>query len=121
MLKDYLTHIDIISYILLSVKKTLTNNGKYSIIKTIVKREVIRMDFPKVLKRCQYERHMTNDAFAKYLGKSRAWLQGIYTTNPKVKKYLIGERTIFDLNEKLGIPTELIEEYNQLMSKREVE
>lgn len=73
------------------------------------------MDFPKQLKLCQRERHMTNDAFAKYIEKSRTWLQGIYANNPNVKKYLLSERTIYDLNEKLGIPTETMEKYNETL------
>lgn len=70
------------------------------------------MDFPKQLKQCQRQRHMTNDAFAKYIGKSRTWLQWIYSNNPNVEKYLLSERTIYDLNEKLEIPTEVMEQYN---------
>ncbi len=70
------------------------------------------MDFPKQLKQCQRQRHMTNDAFAKYIGKSRTWLQWIYSNNPSVEKYLLSERTIYDLNEKLGIPTAIMEDYN---------
>ena len=70
------------------------------------------MDFPKQLKQCQRQRHMTNEAFAKYIGKSRTWLQWIYSNNPSTEKYLLSERTIYDLNEKLGIPTAIMEDYN---------
>ena len=59
------------------------------------------MDFPKLLKQCQLQRHMTNDTFSKFIGKSRTWLQWIYSKNPKVEKYLLSERTIYDLHEKL--------------------
>ena len=76
------------------------------------------MNFQKTLKRCQLERHMTNDTFAKFLGKSRAWLQGIYTTNPSIRKFLLGEQTMFDINEKLDIPIELMEQYNADMLAR---
>ena len=70
------------------------------------------MDFVKTLKHCQYSKHMTNEKFAEYLGKSRMWLQIIYTTNPKIKKYRLSELTMFMLNEKLDIPMELMKEYN---------
>lgn len=77
------------------------------------------MDFPKQLKQSQRERHMTNDEFAKYIGKSRTWLQWIYSKNPSVEKYMLSERTIYDLNEKLGIATEIMEDYNHaILSNR---
>lgn len=75
------------------------------------------MDFPQRLKLCQRERHMTNDAFAKYIGKSRTWLQSIYTNNRNITKYLLSERTIYDLNELLGIPTKVMEDYNIYISR----
>ena len=62
--------------------------------------------------------HMSNEAFSKYLGKSRTWLQGIYTTNPKIRKFLLGELTMYELNEKLGIDMECMEEYNKQMLER---
>ena len=78
------------------------------------------MDFAKQLKKCQYERHMTNDAFAKFLGKSRTWLQAIYSKNPNVEKYTLGGLTMYTLNEKLDIPMELMEDYNNtIQSMRE--
>jgi len=77
------------------------------------------MDFPKMLKYCQFERHMTNEQFAKYLGKSRTWLQAIYSKNKNVKKYLLSERTIFDINQKTEIPIEVIEEYNEKLKEGE--
>lgn len=76
------------------------------------------MDFPKLLKQCQLQRHMTNDTFSKFIGKSRTWLQWIYSKNPKVEKYLLSERTIYDLHEKLDIPTEVMEEYNIYLLKK---
>ena len=76
------------------------------------------MEFPKALKQCQLKMHMTNENFSKYLGRSRAWLQGVYTKNPKIRKFLLGERTMFEINEKLGIPIEIMEQYNEEMLVR---
>jgi hypothetical protein len=73
------------------------------------------MTFEKELKRCQYERGMTNDAFAKYLGKSRTWLQTIYSNNPN--KFGLTGLTMFELHDRLGIANELMEEYNSKYSK----
>ena len=71
------------------------------------------MDFIKSLQKCQYEKHMTNDAFAHYVGKSRAWLQRIYSKNPDVEKSTLTGLTMYTLNEKLGIPIEIMEAYNE--------
>lgn len=76
------------------------------------------MDFPRILKQHQYKLHMSNEAFAKYLGKSRTWLQGIYTKNPKIRKFLLAEMTMYELNETLGIDMECMEEYNKQMLER---
>ena len=70
------------------------------------------MDFAKQLKQYQYEKHMTNDAFAKHIGKRRAWLQRIYSKNPDIPKSTLGELTMYMLNEKLNIPYDVMEEYN---------
>lgn len=70
------------------------------------------MDFAKQLKKCQHEKHMSGEAFAKYIGKSRTWLQQIYSTNANVEKHALYELTMYELNEKLGIPYEVMEEYN---------
>lgn len=71
------------------------------------------MDFARQLKQCQYEKHMTNEAFSKYVGKSRAWLQRIYSKNPDIPKSTLGELTMYMLNEKLNIPYETMEDYNK--------
>lgn len=75
------------------------------------------MSFESELKRCQYERHMTNADFAQYLGKSRTWLQCIYTNKNDTRKFGLTGLTMYVLNEKLGIPFELMEEYNKKFSK----
>lgn len=74
------------------------------------------MNFAKLLKECQYEKRMTNDAFAKRIGKSRAWLQRIYSKNPKIEKSELSELTMHILNEELGIPFEDMEEYNNYVA-----
>lgn len=73
------------------------------------------MDFVKAMKQYQYERHMTNEAFSKYLGKSRAWLQRIYSRNPKIEKSTLSELTMYMINEKLEISFEVMEEYNKMV------
>jgi len=77
------------------------------------------MDFPKILKQNQLERHMTCEAFAKHLGKSRAWLQIIYTKNPSIKKYKLSELTMQSLYEKLNIPICVMEEYNDMVRRNQ--
>jgi len=70
------------------------------------------MDFPKVLKRKQLEMGMTVTEFAKYLGKSRQFLTVIYSKSDKLKKYKLSDLTMYNLETKLGISPELMEEYN---------
>lgn len=70
------------------------------------------MDFPKVLKRRQLEMGMTVTEFAKHLGRSRQFLTVIYSKSDKLKKYKLSDLTMYDLETKLGISPELMEEYN---------
>lgn len=70
------------------------------------------MDFPKLLKQYQLERHMTNEAFAKYLGKSRAWLQILYSKSPNTKKFRLSDLTMQLLKERLNMPMSVMESYN---------
>lgn len=77
------------------------------------------MDFPRTLKHCQLERHLTNEQFSKLLGKSRTWLQQIYSKSSKGQLWLLSEQTMYDIHEKVNIPIELMEEYNQsILNKR---
>jgi hypothetical protein len=71
------------------------------------------MDFPRVLKRKQLEMGMTVTDFAKYLGKSRQFLTVIYSKSDKLKKYKLSDLTMYNLEQKLGISPELMEEYNK--------
>lgn len=71
------------------------------------------MDFPKILKQTQMELHLTNDKFAKYLGKSRAWLQIIYSKSPNTQKFGLSDLTMQSLKERLDIPMNVMEEYNR--------
>lgn len=71
------------------------------------------MDFPRVLKRKQLEMGMTVTDFAKYLGKSRQFLTVIYSKSDKLKKYKLSDLTMYNLEQKLGISSELMEEYNE--------
>lgn len=71
------------------------------------------MEFPRILKRKQWEHGMTGVEFAKYLGKSRPWLTQIYCLRKDTKKYRLSELTMYDLEDKLGIPIEVMEQYNR--------
>ena len=70
------------------------------------------MDFPRVLKRKQLELGMTVTDFAKHLGKSRQFLTVIYSKSDRLKKYRLSDLTMYNLETKLGISPELMEEYN---------
>ena len=116
VLKVNLTHY----YYIISIKtcqKALTSNGKYSI---IIKRKQyggdivseMNISFPKLLKQCQLERHMSANQFAKHIGRSRPWIQSIYSTNPNTEKYGLSQLTMYMLNEKLGIPYDVMDKYN---------
>ena len=71
------------------------------------------MELPKIIKRKQWEHKMTGVEFAKFLGKSRPWLMQLYCTRRDTKKYKLSELTMYDLEDKLGIPMELMEQYNK--------
>ena len=71
------------------------------------------MEFPKILKRKQLESGLTGGEFAKYLGKSRPWLTQIYCLKENTIKYRLGEQTMYDIEQKLGISHEIMEQYNR--------
>lgn len=71
------------------------------------------MDFSRVLKQRQLSMHMTNEKFSKFLGRSRTWLQSIYSKNPSVEQCRLSEQSMYDIHEKLDIPIDLMEAYNQ--------
>lgn len=71
------------------------------------------MDFPKVLKRKQLELGMTATRFAKHIGRSRQFVTLIYSNSQNLKKCGLSELTMYTINEKLGIPIELMMEYNE--------
>lgn len=71
------------------------------------------MEFPKVLKRKQLELGMTGEEFAKHLGKSRPWLTQIYCRKETTIKYRLSDQAMYDIEQKLGIPHELMEQYNR--------
>ena len=70
------------------------------------------MDFPRVLKRKQLELGMTVTSFAKYIGKSRQFLTVIFSKSDNLRKYQLSDLTMYNLEQKLGISQELMEEYN---------
>ena len=71
------------------------------------------MEFPKLMKRKQWELGMTGKQFAAFLGKSRPWLMHLYCLKEGTKKYKLGELTMYDIEDKLGIPMEKMEQYNR--------
>ena len=71
------------------------------------------MEFPRLMKRKQLEHRMTGVAFAKFLGKSRPWLMQVYCVREDTKKYKLSELTMYDINDKLGIPFDVMEQYNR--------
>lgn len=71
------------------------------------------MEFPKILKRKQLELGMTGETFAKYLGKSRPWLTQIYCRRETTIKYRLSEQTMYDIENKLGIPQHIMDQYNK--------
>ena len=71
------------------------------------------MDFSKLLKRKQLEMGMTVTDFAKYLGKSRQFLTVIFSKSDKLRKYRLSDLTMYNLEQKLNIPQEIMEQYNR--------
>ena len=71
------------------------------------------MEFPRLMKRKQWEHGMTGVEFAKFLGKSRPWLMQLYCSREDTKKYKLSELTMYDIEDKLGIPLTVMEQYNR--------
>lgn len=71
------------------------------------------MEFPRMIRRKQWEHKMTGAEFAKFLGKSRPWLMQLYCLRKDTKKYRLSESTMYDLEDKLGISIEVMEQYNR--------
>ena len=77
------------------------------------------VDFIRAMKNYQYEHKMTNEMFAKYIGKSRAWLQMLYSANPSVYKSTLTELTMYVINQKTQISQDIMHKYNEdILSKR---
>lgn len=76
------------------------------------------MDFPKILKQKQREKHMSNEAFSKYLSMSRTWLQSVYASNEKIPKHTVSELTMIRLHEALDIPYDVMNEYNRIIGEK---
>lgn len=71
------------------------------------------MSFPKLLKQKQLELGMTATRFAKYIGRSRQFITLIYSDSERLKKCGLSELTMYTINDKLGIPFEVMLEYNE--------
>lgn len=71
------------------------------------------MDFITLLKNKQRELMFSTPEFANYLGKHRSWLNNIYNENG-IKRPL-REGTMREIHNKLGIPREIMDEYNKEM------
>ena len=78
------------------------------------------LEFPKLLKQKQNEMGLNNIEFAKYLWRNRAWLAYVYN-NDFNKAHKLAEHNMLKINELLGIPLEVMLEYNiQVVKNRGV-
>ncbi len=66
--------------------------------------------FEQMLQEKQTDMEMNNTTFAEYLNMSRSWVVGMYSD--KVKKRPLRRETMSKLYNRLGIPFEVMEEYN---------
>ena len=75
-----------------------------------------QLAFPKLLKEKQKELGLNNKEFAKYLGKTRSWLTYVYGKDLS-KTHKLAEYNMIELNNLLGIPLEVMLEYNMSIVK----
>ena len=77
------------------------------------------LEFPKLLKKKQEELNMNNTQFARYLGRHRGWLGYVYS-NDFDKAHKLTEPNMVTINRKLGIPFEVMFNYNMTISQSRV-
>lgn len=69
------------------------------------------IEFPKLLKKKQEELELNNKEFAKYIGRTRAWLVYVYN-NDLTKSHKLSDYNMVELNKLLGIPLDVMIRYN---------
>lgn len=69
------------------------------------------IEFPKLLKKKQEELKLNNKEFAKYIGRTRAWLVYVYN-NDLTKSHKLSDYNMVELNKLLGIPLDVMIRYN---------
>lgn len=75
------------------------------------------MKFEEMFKAKQVEMEMNHAQFAKYIGRHRTWVMDLW--NPKKPRRPLRNTTMYMLHNRLGIPFEVMEEYNaEVLAKR---
>lgn len=69
------------------------------------------IEFPKLLKEKQEKLQLNNKEFAKYIGRTRAWLVYVYN-NDLSKSHKLSDYNMLELNKLLDIPLEIMIKYN---------
>lgn len=69
------------------------------------------IEFPKLLKKKQEELKLNNKEFAKYIGRTRAWLIYVYN-NDLTKSHKLSDYNMVELNKLLDIPLDVMIRYN---------
>lgn len=81
--------------------------------------EEMELEFPKLLKKKQEELELNNKEFAKYIGRTRAWLIYVYN-NDLSKSHKLSDYNMLELNKTLGIPLDAMLKYNMAISQSRV-
>lgn len=71
----------------------------------------MEIEFPKLLKEKQEKLQLNNKEFAKYIGRTRAWLVYVYN-NDLSKSHKLSDYNMLELNKLLDIPLEVMIKYN---------
>ena len=71
----------------------------------------MEIEFPKLLKQKQEKLQLNNKEFAKYIGRTRAWLVYVYN-NDLSKSHKLSDYNMLELNKLLDIPLEVMIKYN---------
>ena len=71
------------------------------------------MQLEEMVKQKQIEMELNNSQFAKYLGMNRAWVVKFFSKTSD--KRPLRPISIFKLHNRLNIPIEVMEEYNEMV------
>jgi hypothetical protein len=78
----------------------------------------IKDDFEKKLYNKQAELEMGNTDFARFIGVNRTWVVNFWNSN--LPKHPLSKKTMFKLNNRLGISFDEMVEYNsRILEARE--